>query len=262
MATTDVTQYADKPATDLHKWFATWIKREVGFDPEAYIENGGTVRGLYLRTISIAVGSRRAFNESEFLAEKYEASGIAKRGRKPVAEEDEEEAPKTVRKGASSRVTGHGAGKTRRVVEEEPEEVEEDFIEDDEEVDSDEFDDETDEGDEEVDEDEFDEDDSDEDSDEDEFDEDEVEEAPAPRKRTAARKAAPVAKRAASAKRAVASKAAPRKAAPTKATRTAAQPARKGTAARKAAPTKATTRKAAPTKATARRRPADDDTVF
>lgn len=261
MATTDVTQYADKPATDLHKWFATWIKREVGFDPEAYIENGGTVRGLYLRTISIAVGSRRAFNESEFLAEKYEASGIAKRGRKPVAEEDEEEAPKTVRKGASSRVTGHGAGKTRRVVEEEPEEVEEDFIEDDEEVDSDEFDDETDEGDEEVDEDEFDEDDSDEDSDEDEFDEDEVEEAPAPRRRapakTATRKAAPAKKTAQPARKAAAAKAAPRRSAPTKVTRAAAP------AARKAAPAKKTAaRKAAPTKGTARRRPADDDTVF
>jgi hypothetical protein len=236
MAGTDVTQYADKPATDVQKWFAQWAVREVGFDiPE-------NPRAAFLAGIRLAFSARRAFNESDFLADKYDANPeIVKRGRKP-AEEVEDEPVVTARTKRSSVTTGRGAGKTRRIAEPEEEEIieeietDEDDFEDDVEVDDD-FDDDADDSD-----DDFDDDDT--------VEDDDFEEEEEPPRRKAAIKRAPARK--------AATKAAPRKAA---------QPARKATASRQA-PTKRAAapaaRKTAPTKRTAakRTRGADDDTIF
>jgi len=73
----DVTQYADKEPTELHKTMARWIVTEVGYDPNT----AGSKREAFLMGVSIATAARPAFTSSEYLAAWYEESGTPKRGR-------------------------------------------------------------------------------------------------------------------------------------------------------------------------------------
>lgn len=149
----DVTQYADKPASDYHKAFARWIVQEVGYDPDSATSK----KAAFLAGVSIATAARPAFMDSEFLEEWRESTGTAKRGPKP---KDEEPTRRRSRQTVSD------------------DEFEEEADEDDEEFEDDESDD----SDEEFE----DEDDSEEFEDDEEF-EDEEEEPEPPRKRTTKR---------------------------------------------------------------------------
>lgn len=100
----DVTQYADKEPTELHKTMARWIVTEVGYDPN----EAGSKREAFLMGVSIATVAKPAFQASDYLAAWYEESGTSKRGRGA--------APTT------------GPAKGRKVKDEEPEE-EEDYDE-------------------------------------------------------------------------------------------------------------------------------------
>lgn len=177
--------YASKAPTDYHRWFAAWLVRETGYSPSTE----ESTKAAFLRGVSLATALRPKFMESDFLAEKREATGATKPGRKPAAEVDEEEETPRRRGRPAKKAT---AAKRRP----EPEPDDEDEFDD---ADEDEFEDEDIEDD----------DDFDDDSEDDDFDEEE-EETP---KRRVAKKTTP-------AKRAPA-----RKVTPAKSTRRAAKPA-------------------------------------
>jgi hypothetical protein len=102
-----VAQYAEKDPTPLHKTFARWIVKEVGYDPD----DAPSKRQAFLRGVSIATVARNAFTGSKYLADWREETGEAKRGPKPAAE-----------KAAASTTS---KGRRKPAPEPEPEEVEE-----------------------------------------------------------------------------------------------------------------------------------------
>jgi cobalamin biosynthesis protein CobT len=161
----DVTQYADKPASDYHKAYAKWIVTDVGYDPNS----AASKRAAFLAGVSIATAARSAFMESDYLEDWRADNGIAKRGPKP--KDDADSRRRSNRQDVSD--------------DEFEDDSDEDFEDDDEEADEDdddEFEDDSDEDDDESDDDE--DDDEDEEGDEDEFeDDDEEEEEPAPKRR-------------------------------------------------------------------------------
>ena len=74
-----LTDYATKPPTDYHKAFAKWIVQEIGFDPN----EASTKRAAFLMGVAISTATRPKFQQSDFLDEWREQSGVAKRGPKP-----------------------------------------------------------------------------------------------------------------------------------------------------------------------------------
>lgn len=80
----DVTQYADKPATDFHKFLARFIVNQIGYDPDS----AKSKRAAFLAGVSIATAARPAINASDELAEWRKEMGVAKRG--PKRDEQEE----------------------------------------------------------------------------------------------------------------------------------------------------------------------------
>lgn len=91
----DVTQYADKKPTELHKAFARWITEEVGFSPEEMPNK----RAAFLMGVSISTAARPAFQGSDFLKEWREENNVTKVGRK--AREEEETSRKSNRRNVS-----------------------------------------------------------------------------------------------------------------------------------------------------------------
>lgn len=188
---TDLTAYADKPATEYHKAFARWLVQTTGWRPS----QADSSAQAFLKGVALSSVLRTEFMGSEYLAAWREENGFTKRG------------PKTA------------------PVEDEPETSDDDFEDDesDDEEDSEFEDDSNDEDDEDSDEDEFDDESDDEDESDDDEDEFEDDEPPAPKTRKpAGRKAAPAkrqtpakptAKAAAPARRTPARKAAPKPAA-------------------------------------------------
>lgn len=162
---TDVTEFANRPATPYHKAFAQWLVREVGYDVTS-----ASPKAAFLAGIRLAATARTAFNASDAAEEFYATSGEAKRGRKPQTEAAP--APKP-------------AARKRRP-EPEPAPEEEEWEDDDDAATEDEWDDDDTATDETTEEDDSD----DDDDDAWEDDDDEEEPAPAP-KRAPARKAAP-----------------------------------------------------------------------
>lgn len=108
----DVTQYADKEPTDLHKTLARYIVTEAGYDPNT----AASKREAFLMGVSIATAIRPVFQQSDFLAEWYEETGTPKRGRKPKGDDAE-----VTRKSKRAQVTDE---EFEDATEEEPEEEE------------------------------------------------------------------------------------------------------------------------------------------
>lgn len=111
----DVAQYAEKDPTPLHKTFARWIVKEVGYDPD----DAPSKRQAFLRGVSIATVARNAFTGSQYLADWREETGEAKRGPKPAAQ----------------KATTATKGRRKPAPEPEPEEVEDEAEWTDEDVD-------------------------------------------------------------------------------------------------------------------------------
>ena len=202
----DVTQYAGKTPTDYHKWFATWIVKEVGYNPADAV----SLKEAFLMGVSIATASRPAFLESEFLERMRVKNGVNKRGPKPAAEEVEEKPVRRTAKAAPAKKAAAPARKRAPEPDPEPDPEEEEdngWGADEADDDISDFDDA----------DEFGDDDDAAEEDDSDFDDDDFAEEPAPvapkRGRPAAVKAAP-AKKTAPAKKAAPAKAAARRAAP------------------------------------------------
>lgn len=198
MAKQDVSAYADKAPTDHHKWFATWIVREVGYDPNS----AGSKREAFLAGVSIATAARSAFQDSEFLEQMREKHGVNKRGPKPAVREEPEEEERPARRTAAKKTAPAKKAAPARKRQPEPEPEEEEW--DDSAEEADEFEDDADA--EEADE-------FEDDVEEDDADFDDDFEEPTPPKRPAKKapaKAAP-ARKAAPAKKAAPTKAAARK---------------------------------------------------
>lgn len=92
----DVTQYAEKDPTDLHRCFARWIVEEVGYNPN----DAGSKREAFLMGVSISTAARPAFQASDYLAEWREEEGVAKRGPKGKGQATKTTAAKKGRKPA------------------------------------------------------------------------------------------------------------------------------------------------------------------
>jgi len=231
----------DKEPTDYHRWFATFIVREIGYNPK----EADSPSAAFLAGIRLALTARTSFMESDFLEAKREEFGIKKRGPKAkgqdVDEDEEEETSVRSRKAPAKKAAPASKRRSSKAQEEEDEFEEETEEDEDEEFEEEDSDEEFDDDEEEEDEDEE----FEEEEEDDDFEDEETEEEPSPparsRRSTARTAGSP-------AKKAVAKKATPVKRASAK---KAAAPARK-TATKKAAPAK----KAAPT---ARRAKADND---
>lgn len=145
-----------KEPTPYHKAYATYLIREVGYEPN----DAKSAREAFLMGVSLATVKRNEFGNSDFLEEWREKNNVNKRGPKPKATD-------------------------RSVVPDDEFDADDDDELDDEEIDED---------DESDDDDEFDSDDDEDEEDDDEDEDEEDEPEPAPRRRgrpTKAVKAAP-----------------------------------------------------------------------
>lgn len=85
--TEDYSDLLEKEPTDYHLAYTEWLKTEVGYNP-ADCKNRAEA---FLMGVSLATVARPVFQQSDWLAEWREENGVAKRGPKGKAQDEEPE---------------------------------------------------------------------------------------------------------------------------------------------------------------------------
>src|SRR5688500_5813073 len=80
----DVTAYAVKAPTDVHRAFARWCVEEIGYEPN----DASSARAAFLKGVSLAFAARPQLQSSEWLENWRNENGVAKVGRKRKDEEE------------------------------------------------------------------------------------------------------------------------------------------------------------------------------